>query len=174
MEQPGQEPRPEDVADFHKAVRSGEPLLIVLKAHLLAEAYLNELLTLRLPRPQRLLDSPGGLNFARKLSLVEAMELLPDNLIEALRKLNHVRNDCVHKKDHELTAAHIDLIGAPLRERYWEAKGKFPAPNEMQRLPAVVMYVSAGLAAAISAYKLSPGRPAIGSVEKLRQRSTET
>ena len=88
---------------------------VVLRVHLLAEQGLDRIIGDHLPCPSRFLEG-AQLSFASKLSLVDAMDVLPDWLIRALRRLNSVRNECVHDIDASVGRKHLEAIRLCLAE----------------------------------------------------------
>ncbi len=72
-----------------------ETVSLVLKTHLFTEYLMEGLLTQQLgdkADPIIQLD----LGFSRKLSLVSSYKLIPDFVVASLRRLNKLRNQCVH------------------------------------------------------------------------------
>ncbi len=89
-----------------------EPVLTILRGHLLAEHYLERVIAVKLPRGDRIIHA-GLLSFAQKLNLVESLDALPDRLIQSLKGLNGVRNSCAHEMDREITMPDVERIGRP-------------------------------------------------------------
>jgi hypothetical protein len=106
-----------------------EPVLTVLRAHLLTEYYIERLLVLGLPRGDRLVHD-GNLSYAQKLGVLEALDILPDKTIQSLKALNRVRNGSAHEMNREVSVADVERIGRPLgpeftalrREHYPDVK----------------------------------------------------
>ena len=93
------------------------PVLTILRGHLLTEHYLERILQMGLPRGDRLLRETR-LSFAHKLHLVEALDVLDDRTIQSLQGLNKVRNLCAHEKDRQLTITDIDTMARPFGDEY--------------------------------------------------------
>lgn len=75
----------------------------VLAYHLDVESMLGNMLRQTLPKPDRFLDRPGmGPSFAQKLSVCDALDLLDDKLVNAIRALNRLRNSFAHTPDQNL------------------------------------------------------------------------
>lgn len=91
--------------------------LTILRIHLLTEYYLERLLSLLLPRGDKLI-SDGSLSFYQKLIVVAAFDVLSDGDIQALRDLNRVRNRCAHEMDTAITSADVELIGRSLGKEF--------------------------------------------------------
>jgi len=64
-----------------------DPILSILRVHLLSEYYLERLIHICLPRGDIILDN-GNLTFAQKLTLVSAFDVLKDRTIQCLKGLN--------------------------------------------------------------------------------------
>jgi hypothetical protein len=94
-----------------------EPVLTILRAHLLAEHYLERAIAARLPRGDRVIEA-GLLSFAQKLNVVEGLDLLPDRLVQSLRGLNRIRNSCSHEMEREITMPDIERIGRPFGSEF--------------------------------------------------------
>lgn len=97
--------------------RDQDPVLTVLRIHLLTEHYLERLLAASLPRGDRLLDS-GSLSYAQKLVLVDSLDVLQDEVVQCLKGLNRVRNSCAHEMEREITIPDIERIGRPLGSEF--------------------------------------------------------
>ena len=88
--------------------RSRDPILVVLKGHLLLEEALEQLISASCDVPSEL--EKARLTFAQKLSLVCALSpILSDSDRSFVRKLNAMRNKMAHRLDgfdaeHELNA----------------------------------------------------------------------
>ncbi len=64
---------------------------------------LGTMLRQTLPRPERFLDRSGmGPTFAQKLAVCDALGLLEDKLVVAIRALNRLRNSYAHTPGQEL------------------------------------------------------------------------
>ncbi len=91
--------------------------LTVLRIHLLTEYYLERLLSLLLPRGDKLITD-GSLSYHQKLIVVAAFDVLSDANVQALRGLNRVRNRCAHEMDTTISTADVELIGRSLGEEF--------------------------------------------------------
>jgi hypothetical protein len=60
--------------------------------------------------------------FAQKLVLIEGLDAVSDRGCQAIRKLNDVRNDMVHKMERKVENLDIDVIGRPLGSDFTEVK----------------------------------------------------
>ncbi|MDQ1592077.1 MAG: hypothetical protein QOG71_2704 [Pyrinomonadaceae bacterium] len=136
-----------DYEDYSKALR-GEPIMALLRVHLLTEYYLERIIHLQLARGDKLIES-GNFSYSQKLSLVSAMNVLPDDLLSCLKNLNKVRNKCSHEKDYQPTFADVELIGRPLGKNYTKLRRERPHTVE-NMLGYVVGHICAGITAIIS------------------------
>lgn len=83
-----------------------------LKAHLLIEKQLDEVLTLCLPKPKKLLDKS---TFAQKILLIEALNVLPNkDFYKKLRAINKLRNYYVHHLDEKFDQKDSESIASDL------------------------------------------------------------
>ena len=87
--------------------------LMVLRVHLLTEAYLERLILSVVPRGDRLFDG-GHVSYYRKLVLVHAFAVLDDRIIQCLKRLNKLRNRLAHELDTKPTKSDIENVGQPL------------------------------------------------------------
>jgi len=86
------------IDEFGRTRVKEDPVLIILKGHLIIEETLVDICS-------RLLTNPAALekdkvNFSTRLNLVQALigdGELPENIWHALRDLNKIRNDLAHK-----------------------------------------------------------------------------
>jgi len=120
-----------------------EPVLTILRAHLLAEHYLERAIVAALPRGDRIIEA-GLLSFAQKLNLVEGLDLLPDQLIQSLRGLNRVRNSCAHEMEREITIPDVERIGRPFGAEFTALRQKH-YPDVKQLLNEVTKCVGRDL-----------------------------
>jgi hypothetical protein len=98
------------------------PVLSVLRVHLLTEYYMERIFHLMLPRGDMLGDA--NLSYAQKISLLEALDQIEDRTIQCLKNLNRVRNRCAHEYDKTITHADVELIGRPLGREHTKIRRK--------------------------------------------------
>jgi hypothetical protein len=101
----------------------GDSQLILLRAHLLVEHYMERLLHLYLRRGDKVIDRHW--KFAQKLVLIEGLDALSDKGCQAIRELNSVRNDMVHKMDYQIGSSNIDKIGRPFGKDFTEVRTRY-------------------------------------------------
>jgi hypothetical protein len=110
-----------DYSSFERMCpKNQNPVLSVLRAHLLTEYYMERLFHLMLPRGDVLSDA--NLSYAQKISLLEAFAKIEDRTIQCLKNLNRLRNRCAHEYDKTITQADVDLIGRPLGREHTEIR----------------------------------------------------
>ncbi|EGQ7673853.1 hypothetical protein ACPDZV_003444 [Vibrio cholerae] len=99
---------------FEASIRDEhDPTMLVLKVHLFAENVFENLIALKLPRGDRLVDK-GNLSFHQKLTLIDALDIIPDDVISSLRFLNKLRNQFAHDLDAKITHNELVKLGSPL------------------------------------------------------------
>jgi hypothetical protein len=97
-----------------------DPQLILLRAHLLIEHYMERLILMYLEKGEKVIHK--RCHFARKLDLVEALDAVSERGCHAIRKLNEVRNSMVHKMYYEIANSDLDEIGKPFGKDFAEVK----------------------------------------------------
>ncbi len=99
-----------DVRKFGERDHSG--VVAILKAHLMIEQMLNEIIKCNLTWSDKKLDS-CRLTFAQKVKLTIGMEQLASSVELSLSTLNKIRNLCAHDFDFELEDSHWEDIFSP-------------------------------------------------------------
>lgn len=89
----------------------------VVKAHLLTELFLEELVKLAVPEifdafKSIKLKYSQKLEFVSKLQLTDDFPLLDEHTIGSLRKLNRMRNDFSHRLGHSVTDEEVEALYA--------------------------------------------------------------
>lgn len=85
----------EEIADsFEQHITRDEPLEVLIRGHLWIEAALTTLVDRTLRRPAAL--EKAGLSFSQRVSLAEAMGLVPQDMAYAMRQINRLRNRAAH------------------------------------------------------------------------------
>ena len=109
----------EELKDLVQTITGpGDPVAgVTLRFHLLTEHYLDRLISAKLPRGARFLKNRQS-TYAVKLTLVHALEVLPDHIIAAIRALNKLRNEMSHKRNFVVTTAAIETIGVNLGQPF--------------------------------------------------------
>ncbi len=114
-----------------------DPVSMVLKAHLLAEYYIDQFIALKMPKGNILLDR--GFTFSQKLSVLKAIDILLDDDSDQLEALNKIRNKCAHDMEYSISEADIDRIGFPQGRYYFKLKEEFPINKRKKHLLYVTL-----------------------------------
>ncbi len=131
---------------FRAAIgEEGDPVMLVLRAHLFTENLLERLIRSQLPRGDKVAEN-ANLTYFQKLVLVDALELLPDMIISSLRQLNKLRNECAHQLQKAINESDVVRIGSPLGKFFTSAK-KESNFDDVVLLRKVVDYVCGFLGA---------------------------
>jgi hypothetical protein len=101
-----------------------DPVLTILRGHLLSEHYLERLIASALPRGDKIIEG-AMLSFAQKLNVVESLDLLPDKLVQSLKGLNRVRNSCAHEMDRDITIPDVERVGRPFGPQFTSLRRKY-------------------------------------------------
>lgn len=122
----------------------------VLRCHLLAEYYIDKLLVAALPRGDMFSDDSCRFMFFEKLFVVESLNILNKQLIDSLKNLNKLRNDCSHEQDFDILEGRIDKIGNPFGIDYLTMKKSTKGKKDL--LCNTLMMVIARLEGQIDRY----------------------
>ena len=129
--------------------------MMLLRAHLYTEAVMEDLIRLRLPHGQVMIEK-AGLRYYQKVLLVQALGVLDARLINALQAMNHVRNDFAHEIDKELTDADVSRIGASYGNMLKKMKEIDGGSDTKKTLRMLLSYICGRLDEAIHDLKTSP------------------
>lgn len=111
----------EDIAVWATSVlSSNERASQVLRLHALTEHYLDRLLSLRL-RNSSAVTEDIRFSYYHKRVLADALDLLPENISECLKRLNALRNKCAHSSHPAITDAEIAYAAKPIEAEYQQA-----------------------------------------------------
>jgi hypothetical protein len=125
---------------FEQAIGDeSDPTMLVLRAHLFTEYLLERLITFKLPRGDKVIES-GNLTYNQKLVLVDSLERLPDSIISSLRNLNKLRNQCAHELDKKITDSDVTRIGSTIGKKFsqYRKDAKF---DHVVLLRSVINYI---------------------------------
>jgi len=141
----------EDFIRFIKAAKESDNLVtMVLRCHLLTEYYMDKLLVAALSRGDILVDDDRcRFMFSDKLFVVESLNILPREIIDSLRKLNTLRNNCGHEQDYKILEGDVDKIGSPFGLTYLKIKKEEP---EKELLFQTLMLIIARLSGQVDKY----------------------
>lgn len=111
---------------FVNETNSDDPVTKVLRAHLLAEYYIDQLLIILLPYGNILIDQK--FTFYHKINILKALDVLTERDFSSIRALNSLRNDCSHVLSYEIGEKDIDKLGLPFGAKYIDEKDEFSSP----------------------------------------------
>src|SRR5690242_5923256 len=101
-------------------LKAKDPVTMLLRCHLLAEYYMDILMATEIRRGDIIVDK--RFHFSEKLTIIEALDVIPKEIVDSLRNLNSVRNHCSHVLDYKFSEEDIDKIGRPFGKRYTASK----------------------------------------------------
>jgi len=133
----------EDFIRFIKAAKESDNLVtMVLRCHLLTEYYMDKLLVAALSRGDILVDDD-------RCRFMFSDNILPREIIDSLRKLNTLRNNCGHEQDYKILEGDVDKIGSPFGLTYLKIKKEEP---EKELLFQTLMLIIARLSGQVDKY----------------------
>ena len=142
-------------------VLRSDPATLVLKAHLLVESLLDKFLEVFIPDKD--IYEKIRLTFNKKWQLVKSKDLLPLDLLEAIKRLNEIRNQFVHNIDTSFAnvdiSSFVELCEAKLKDDVvWIAT----ASDKKARFGICIHYMLGAASAFISKIKV----PGIGEGDR--------
>lgn len=111
--------------DYRNAIHDEEPLVSILRVHLSVEYFLDRIIAIYLVRGDKFLKNNNRISHALKISLVDSFGCVDPQLINAITKLNEIRNQCAHKKNRKITFDDVEYIGRTLGKKYDEDKRRY-------------------------------------------------
>lgn len=100
-----------------------ESRLHLLLAHLYLEHLLERYIQIHLKDTKGLFGQ-GGLTFAKKVVLSRSVGKLTPQIVDAILKVNGLRNDMAHRFGHRITSKEVDDLGGTLGRSYTKLKFK--------------------------------------------------
>jgi hypothetical protein len=141
-----------EIDELEAVLRKDDSLVpIILRYHLLVENLLERIIIAKLPKSVSMVEETG-FTFHHKLELVQALDVLKDNVIGSLRKLNKIRNDISHSRNAEVSHESIDSIGKPLGKNYFDLRKKHSDYQELAKEILKKIYSSLLVATLICEY----------------------
>jgi hypothetical protein len=128
-----------------------EPELIVLRAHLMSERYIERFIKLFLLKGDKLINK-GGLTYAQKLNLMDSFGIVAKDLVDCHKNLNKLRNKMAHQLGYDITLEDVDLIGRPMGQTYTNLR-KERGQDLKDLLCSVVGFLCGGLAHYVVEYE---------------------
>ncbi|ELB2259679.1 hypothetical protein QNZ79_004600 [Vibrio parahaemolyticus] len=104
-----------------KPTLEAEPIMVVLRTHLFIESMLEEIISNKIKKSEKLLGT-SSFTFHHKLLLVEGFDILPDNIVSSISQLNKLRNQCAHNLNVDITFDQIVKLGSPLGKRFTDVR----------------------------------------------------
>lgn len=89
-----------DCDDFSAKIRTGERWQKLIQCHLYLEHVVDHLLRDAIPYPEEVLFS--RMAFRQRLDLARALDLLPSDLVAAIRHITKMRNNVAHNLSFEI------------------------------------------------------------------------
>ena len=144
---------------FLKAMKGhSESVSKILRAHLLTEYFLDQIINDTLPKGY-ILTEESKFTFSNKLLIVKSLDIISNEVIVAIKNLNRVRNSCSHQMDYNISEADIDLIGRPFGKKYSTKKNNVNHEEENDLLEVVLIYILAPLEASCDALISQKSQP---------------
>ncbi len=128
-----------------------DPELIVLRAHLVSERYIERFIKLFLLKGERILNK-GRLSYIQKLQLVDSFGIIEDDLITCHKQLNNLRNKMAHELGYQITIEDVDSIGNQMGKTYTRLKDE-RGEDLKDLLCAVIGFICGGLAHYVVEYE---------------------
>ena len=132
---------------FHEKywLNSKDLLTLVLKNHLYIENCIDELFTLVLPHPEKIIEK----SFSAKVDSFESLNLQQNSqIVETIRALNKIRNNFAHNINYKVTSKDLE----PLVKNIKKIKSK----TNVKKLKIGLNYIVGYLHCLKSCYKLFP------------------
>lgn len=125
-----------------------DPISAILRTHLFVERQLDRTIKLFLEKGEKLLRD-GYLNFKQKILIVEAFDFLDNQILNAIKKLNSVRNDLAHQIDFDIDDNVVKKLGRPFGSYYSDLCDKYGDDYET-KLGHILPFLSGGLVTQIA------------------------
>lgn len=130
-----------DCDEFTERMQNGDHWQQLIQAHLYFEHVVAQILSEGLAKPEAISLSRTG--FAQRLDLIEALALLPDELVNPIRKISKLRNKIAHNLTFEIAETDVrDLENCTplyLREAIRAEVGRKSGPLELRELLNVIL-----------------------------------
>ena len=117
--------------------RQSPPLVMILKAHLLAESLLDGFIGAFLRRGEHLVRR-GRLLFAQKVTVFEATDYAPDSLSNALRTLNTIRNTLAHDAEADVSSADVLALCSCFHDHFQQPRYRSEPEDELLYIALVL------------------------------------
>jgi len=104
---------------------------IILRCHLLVEYFMDKIIQISLKRGHIITDNDVKFSFYHKLFIIKSLDVIKDDVLISIKKLNKVRNKLSHEMDYIVLESDIDSIGQPFGDYYAESKKKARDDDEL-------------------------------------------
>jgi len=112
------ETRDKELAAFEKEIsKASDSIYGILICHLFIDHLLDRYIIASTEKDVGF-TGKNGLSFANKVKLISAISNINPQLIDSLKKLNAIRNDCAHEFGHEIPKEKIEKLGYTLGKDY--------------------------------------------------------
>lgn len=125
-----------------------DPISAILRTHLFVEHQLDRTIIFFLEKGEKLLKK-GYLKFNQKVLIVEAFDFLNNQTLNAIKKLNSVRNNLAHSINFVVNDDVVKKIGRPFGSYYSDLCDEFNDDYET-KLGHILPYLSGGLVTEIA------------------------
>jgi len=142
-----------------------EPELIVLRAHLMSERYIERFIKLFLLKGDTVINQ-GRLTYVQKLNLMDSFGIVPKDLVDCHKNLNTLRNKMAHELGYDIKIEDVDLIGRPMGQTYAKLR-KERGQDFKDLLCTVVGYLCGGLAYYVVEYEKVSEKKRAGLIMKM-------
>lgn len=135
------------VEKFQEVMEETDPVVsLILRAHLLFEQTMDDMICHELTSGYRVIDE-GRLSFNQKVELAHSFDVVSHQYIVCLRKLNALRNRCVHRRGYAVTQADADDLSKSIQREIRER-----APSSFDSVYKLVFFSLALIFVHISSY----------------------
>ncbi|MFA6271584.1 MAG: hypothetical protein WC693_00555 [Patescibacteria group bacterium] len=93
----------------------------ILRCHLIVEYFLDQII-IATHRRGDIISTNSRFTFSYKLTVVQSIDFVDNNILISIKHLNEVRNKCSHKMDYKISKEDADLIGRPFGTKYTKIK----------------------------------------------------
>ena len=89
----------------------------ILRLHALTEWYIDRLLSILLRHPEFVLNG-SNFTYNQKLRVLQSLNGLPECVVDALRRLSRLRNDCAHSMYPIISDEQIYYAAQPIEKEF--------------------------------------------------------
>lgn len=92
---------------------------------------MDKIIQISLKRGHIITDNDVKFSFYHKLFIIKSLDVIKDDVLISIKKLNKVRNKLSHEMDYIVLESDIDSIGQPFGDYYAESKKKARDDDEL-------------------------------------------